>query len=62
MHLSSSRAFQRYQKHDLKRPNLVDFIFTKQNKLPCFGDRYDEGNLLVKVMGLVEVFGVDACY
>jgi hypothetical protein len=43
-HLSSSRAFIRYQEHNLKHPNLVDFTFTKQNKLPCFIDRYDEGN------------------
>jgi hypothetical protein len=36
---SSSRTFQRYQRHDLKHPGLVDLIVTKQNKLPCFIDR-----------------------
>ncbi len=40
MHPSSSRAFQRHQEHDLKHPNLVDLITTKQNKLPSFIDRY----------------------
>jgi len=32
MHLSSSRAFQRHQEHDLKHPGSVDLITTKQNK------------------------------
>jgi hypothetical protein len=37
MHLSSSsRAFQRHQEHDLKDPDSVDLITTKQNKLPSF--------------------------
>ncbi len=39
MHPSSSRAFQRHQKHDLKHPSLVDLIITKQNNLPSFIDR-----------------------
>ncbi len=40
MHLSSSRAFQRHQEHDLKHPGgSVDLISTKQNKLPSFIDR-----------------------
>jgi len=39
MHPSSSRAFQRNQKHNLKHPNLVDFIGTnKTNKQPSFID------------------------
>jgi hypothetical protein len=41
MHPFSSRAFQRYQEHDLKHCSLVDLIITKQNKLPCFIDRYN---------------------
>jgi hypothetical protein len=36
MHPSLSRAFQRHQKHDLKHPNLVDLISTKQNKKITF--------------------------
>ncbi len=40
MHPSSSRAFQRHQEHDLKHPGLTDLITTKQNKLPCFIDRW----------------------
>jgi hypothetical protein len=32
MHLSSSRAFQRHQEHDLEHLGLVDLIGTKQNK------------------------------
>jgi len=42
MHLSSSRAFERDQEHDLKHPGSVDLISTKQNKtnkLSCFIDR-----------------------
>ncbi len=39
MHPSSSRAFQRHQEHYLKHPGSVDFITTKQNKLPSFIDR-----------------------
>ncbi len=39
MHRSLSKAFQIYQEHDLKHPNLVDFIVTKQNKLLCLIDR-----------------------
>jgi hypothetical protein len=34
-----SRAFQRHQEHNVKHPDLVDFITTKQNKLPSFIDR-----------------------
>jgi hypothetical protein len=30
--LSSLRAFQRHQEHDLKHPGSVDLITTKQNK------------------------------
>ncbi len=38
---SSSRAFQRYQEHDLKHHNdSVNFITPKQNKLPSFIDRH----------------------
>jgi hypothetical protein len=32
MNPSFSRAFQRYQEHNVKPPNLVDLIVTKQNK------------------------------
>jgi hypothetical protein len=32
MHPSSSRALQRDQEHDLKHPDSVDLIDTKQNK------------------------------
>jgi hypothetical protein len=38
MHPSSSKTFQRYQKHDLSHPGSVDLITTKQNKLPSFID------------------------
>jgi hypothetical protein len=46
MHPSSSRAFQRDQECDLKRPGSVDLISTnktkqnKTNKLPCFIDKF----------------------
>jgi hypothetical protein len=40
VHPSSSRAFQRHQRHDLKHPSEVGLITTKQNKLPSFIDRY----------------------
>jgi hypothetical protein len=39
MHPSLSRAFERHQEHDLKHPNSMDLITTKQNKLPSFIDR-----------------------
>jgi hypothetical protein len=32
MHPSLLRAFRRHQEHDLKHPNLVDLVTTKQNK------------------------------
>jgi hypothetical protein len=32
------RAFQRHQEHDVKHPGSVDFIITKQSKLPSFID------------------------
>jgi hypothetical protein len=35
-----SRAFQRHKEHDLKHPSSVDFVTTKQNKLPSFIDRW----------------------
>jgi hypothetical protein len=35
-----SRAFQRHQENDLKHPNAVDLMTTKQNNLPSFIDRY----------------------
>jgi hypothetical protein len=47
MHPSSLRAFQRQQEHDLKHPGLVDFIITKQNKLPSFIYRYKYFNVLM---------------
>jgi hypothetical protein len=43
MHPSSSRAFQRDQECDLKRPGSVDLMSTnktKQNKRPSFIDRF----------------------
>jgi len=46
----SSRAFQRHQKHDQKHPSLVDFITTKQNKLPFFIDRLVWHVLLLQVL------------
>jgi hypothetical protein len=42
MHPSLLRAFQSYQKHNLKHPSSMDLIITKQNKLPSFIDRYKE--------------------
>jgi hypothetical protein len=42
MHPSLLRAFQRYQEHNLKHPNSLDLITTKQNKLPSFKDRFKE--------------------
>ncbi len=36
MHLYSSRAFQRHQKHDLKHPRPIDLITMKPKKLPSF--------------------------
>jgi hypothetical protein len=47
MHTSSSRAFQRYQEHDLKHPGLVNLIVTKQNKLPCFTHTFGNMNELL---------------
>jgi hypothetical protein len=38
MRPSSSRAFQRYQEHDLRHLGSVDFITTKQNRVPSFID------------------------
>ncbi len=50
MHPSSLRAFQRHQEHNLKHPGLVDFITTKQNKLPSFIDRlFQLVNILFKL-------------
>jgi hypothetical protein len=40
MHPSLSRAFQRLHDHDMKHLGSVDFITTKQNKLPSFIDRF----------------------
>jgi hypothetical protein len=43
MHPSLPRGFQGYPEHNLKHLGLVDLIVTKQekqNKLPCFIDRY----------------------
>jgi hypothetical protein len=39
MHMYSLKAFQKYQKCDMKCHGLGDFNVTKQNKLPCFIDR-----------------------
>jgi hypothetical protein len=39
-HPSLSRAFQRHQEHNLKHLDEVDFITTKQNKLPSFINRF----------------------
>jgi hypothetical protein len=36
MHPSSERAFQRDQEHNLKHPDSVDLIGTKQNKQTTF--------------------------
>ncbi len=35
-----SRAFQRHQEHNLKHPGSMNLITTKQNKLPCFIERW----------------------
>jgi len=57
MHPSSLRAFQRHQEHNLKHPNLVDLITTKQNKpkqnkLPSFIDRWDE---VIKILSFQKI-------
>jgi hypothetical protein len=39
MHPFSLRAFQRHKEQNLKHPDLMDFITTKQNKLLSFINR-----------------------
>lgn len=44
---SLSRAFLRYQEHNLKCFILVDPTITKQNNLPCFIDRFANNENLI---------------
>jgi hypothetical protein len=50
------RAFQRHQEHNLKHPSLVDFITTKQNKLPSFIDRFPTTPMLLGPMKFLPQF------
>jgi hypothetical protein len=64
MHPFSSRAFQRHQEHDLKCPNSMDLITTKQSKLPSFIDRYWSNSnmvskfILVMINFVIELFNL----
>jgi hypothetical protein len=40
----SLRAFQKYQELSVKRYDLGDVSVTKQNKIPCFIDKYEKGH------------------
>ncbi len=40
VHSKSLKAFWKYQEHSNKCHGLGDLSLTKQNKLPCFIDRY----------------------